>query len=302
MNPVAAGAAGLVIGRERIAYAEIRRTADGWQLVASREVAIAPDLLTGPPAPDTAAVLAATLREVAGDFSRRYLPLHVGLADPLVHFAVFELEQLPVNSSRQAEFARWRVAEALHLGESVCSSQPMGADDSQQLLLAMAMEGTGQRIIASALASAGLVPWTLGACSGRLFNHYQPHLAQGAAALVVLTPDSWALWLCDNQGRPRRVRARWRRAAEREESPAADAADIERSVVAYAHSRPGRAVERLLVAATDADDAIGAALARLAPGGCEFLPLVAIASSGEGGKGLARAPLIDLAAAIATAS
>lgn len=301
VNPGDVGTAGLVIGRSRLAYVEVGREADRWQVRERRTVPLPPDVFQGAAASETVETLAAVLRDATGSLRRRYLPLHVGLADPWLHLEVFELAQLPATPSRQTEFARWRLAEVRRLGEVACASQTLGADGSQQLLLAMGMDAAARQTVAAALDAAGLVPWTLAACSARLFNACQARLAHTASALIVLTPDCWSLWLCDSAGRPRQVRARWRNDEDARASTAL-AEDIERSIVAYVHGRTGRTVDRLLVVTADAEDPLIAALSARAPEACDMVPLMLPGGDATAGDGHAICPWTALAAAIATAS
>lgn len=273
-DPAARCAAALLFMRDRVACVEVRRRADGWEAMAPRVETVALPLWGGRAPFDTGAVgaLAAVLGRVAGNLIGRYVPVHVALADPCVHSAVLELEQLPPTRSARNDFARWRLAEALHLGDTVCASQALGADAGHQLLLAQAVDQALHRGLVDALAAAKITPWTMCPVGAHVFNQHLDHLRETNAALVIVTPDWWSLSLCDGAGRLRQVRAHWREPGDGG-NVERHAEEIERSVIAYVYGAAGRRVDRLRVACADPGDPLVAALATRAPAACEITPI-----------------------------
>lgn len=252
-----AASAGLVIGRRRIGLARLRRGARGVEVEALAEAELASPLFAGKPTPEAIAALAEALAAIAGGLARQYLPVHVSLPDAAVRLAVFELEALPRTRAEQQELARWRLQQEAGAGTVACASQALGADGERQLLLGLAVDDAWQNAITAALAQAGITAWSLSADVCRQFNRFHDRLAADSGALVSVGEDSWALLLWDTAGRARYARARWRSAGD---DHAELAAEIERSIVAYAHGAADRSVAHVYVIADAADAALPAAL------------------------------------------
>ena len=252
-----AASVGLAIGCRRVALARVRRSAGGHEVETLAEAELANPLFAGKPNPETIAALAEALTTVAGSLAREYLPVHVSLPDAAVRLAVFELEALPRTRSEQQELARWRLQQEAGAGTVACASQALGAEGERQLLLGLAVDAEWQNVIVTALAQAGITAWSLSADVCRQFNRFHDRLTADSGALVNVSEDSWALLLWDGAGRVRYARARWRAAGD---SHTELAAEIERSIVAYAHGAAGRSVAHVYVIADAADAALPAAL------------------------------------------
>lgn len=252
-----AASVGLAIGRRRVALARVRRSAGGREVETLAEAGLANPLFAGKPTPETIAALAEALTTVAGSLAGEYLPVHVSLPDAAVRLAVFELEALPRTCTEQQELARWRLQQEAGAGTVACASQALGAEGERQLLLGLAVDDAWRNAITAALAQAGIVAWSLSADVCRQFNRFHDRLAADSGALVSVTEDSWALLLWDAVGRVRYARARWRAAGD---DHADLAAEIERSIVAYAHGAANRSVAHVYVIADAADAALPAAL------------------------------------------
>lgn len=245
--------AGLAIGRETVGCA--RLSSGKIHFMGEERVPVA--LFRGAPSAGAAAGLAQALRALAGGLARRYVPLHVSLPDAAVRWATFELDELPGTRAARLELTRFRFERDGGAGTSACACQPLGRDGGKPLLFGMAMDEAWRRCIAEALAQAGLTPWSLNPNACRQFNRYHERLTQSSGALVSLAPDAWSLWLWDERGRPRYVRARWRLARE-DYAPIAQ--EVERSILAYVQAGPGRNVTRVFVAGSAETEAMAGAL------------------------------------------
>ncbi|MCK7479006.1 MAG: hypothetical protein M0C28_17795 [Candidatus Moduliflexus flocculans] len=252
-----AASVGLVIGRRRVGLVRVRRSARGVEIETLAEAELAVPLFTGKPAPEAIAALTDTLAALAGSLAREYLPVHVSLPDAAVRVAVFELEALPRTRAEQQELARWRLQQEAGAGTVACASQALGADGERQLLLGLAVDDAWRSAITAALAHAGITAWSLSADCCRQFNRFHDRLAADSGALVSVSEDCWALLLWDSAGRVRYARACWRAAGD---DHADLAAEIERSIAAYAHGAAGRSVAHVYVIADAADAALPAAL------------------------------------------
>lgn len=252
MRPAAS--AGLAIGRDYVGFA---RLGAGGKLEALEERPLATRLFSGAPSPESHEVLTQALTAFAAGMKRRYLPLHVSLPDAAVRWATFELDELPKSPATQLELARFRFARQGVNGAAVHACQPLERNGGKPLLFGMAMDGAWRACVTGALGKAGLVAWTLSANACRQFNRFHDRLTQASGALVTATPDAWALWLWDEHGRPRHARARWREAGG---EPAGIALEAERSILAYVHGAPGRAVAHVFAAAGAETGALADAL------------------------------------------
>jgi len=233
--------AGLALGRDYAAFAEV---AASGRVTDVREVALESPLFSGAPSPGAANALDRVFKSISNSIKRRYLPLHISVPDPLVHWSVFELDELPSARAAQHELVAFRFSRQGLNGGHRYACQPLGREAGKHLVLGMASDGAWQELIASALARAGLVAWTINANACRQFNAFHDRLVEGSGALVAAAPDAWSLTLWDGEGRMRYARGRWRTGA----SDAGEiAAEVERAILAYVHADPAREVARIFV-------------------------------------------------------
>ena len=288
---------GLAIGRDYIGLARLSSADGGLQVQELAETRLESKLFAGIPDAQTTAALTVALKTVATVIAGRYLPVHVSLPDAAVRLEVFELDELPKGQAAQQELTHWRFTRDAGNGTpTVSASQELGRDGDKYLLLGLAVDEAWRRCIAEALAQAGIVAWSLSANACRQFNRYHDTLAAGSGALAVLSMDAWALLLWDEQGRVRYARSRWRTVAD---DHAAIAAEVERSILAYAHGAPNRSVQRVHVVAEGADAGLVTTLdARLrepclrlsVDAGLEYAPDV---NRGFGSAGLSLAAALE---------
>jgi hypothetical protein len=244
--------AGLALGRDYAAFAEV---AASGRVTELREVAFDSPLFGAAPFPAAANALDRALQIFSKSIQRRYLPLHVSVPDPLVHWSVFELDELPSARAAQHELVAFRFSRQGLNGGHRYACQPLGREAGKHLVLGMATDGAWHELIAAALARAGLVAWTINANACRQFNAFHDRLVEASGALVAAAPDAWSLTLWDGEGRLRYARGRWRSGS----SDAEIAAEVERAILAYVHADPAREVSRIFVvgeaAVADALDA-----------------------------------------------
>lgn len=246
--------AGLALGRERV---ELACLGARGKVELFEAQPLAARLFCGPPAAQAQERLAQALRSLAGRIARRFVPLHVSLPDAAVRYACFELDEMPAARSARLELARFRFARQGMDAESACAAQPLGREAGRALLFGMAIESAWQRLVVQALAQAGLRAWSLSANICRQWNRFHGRLACSSGALVALSPDAWSLWLWDQSGRPRYVRARWRAG---QDDHAEIAQEVERSILAYVHGGAERDVAGVFVSAEAEVGAMGEAL------------------------------------------
>lgn len=258
-------AVGLYIGRRHVAITELSGCGGRWRLQSSADATLEIPLFLGMPSSESITALANALKPFAAGLATQYVPLHVSLADPAIRVAFLHPQALPAKRQQQMDFARWRLAEDFGIASAACDCQPLGSDGRSPLLLAMAMEERWLQGVRTALASLGLVPWTLTPLSARLFNLFHDSLVAESGALVVLAPESWALWLWDAQGRPRHVASGWR---ETDEVGVRLVDQIQRTVLAYVHSPVGAPVSKMFLVSGAGDVAVEEALASRLRGVC----------------------------------
>jgi hypothetical protein len=182
--------------------------------------------------------------------------------DAAVRYGAFELDELPRGRAARLELARFRFARQGVPAEDASACQALADEAGRPLLFGMAMDAAWRRLVAEALARAGLRPWSMNPNVCRQWNRFHERLARTSGALVALGADAWSVWLWDARGTPRFARARWR---ERPDDHGAVAAEVERAILAYSHGGPGREVRSLYTAANGETAAMAAALdARLA--------------------------------------
>ena len=251
--------AGLALGRDFVQLAGLGARGSAEVLEQRR---LPTPLFSGAATAQAQEALAQALQPFGAALGRRYLPLHVSLPDAAVRYGAFELEELPKGRAARLELARFRFARDGMAAAAACACQPLQTDAGKPLLFGMALDAAWQRLLAGALAQAGLRPWSMNPHLCRQWNRFHDRLAQASGALVALSPDAWSLLLWDARGTPRYVRARWR---HRGEDYAGIAQDVERGLLAYVHAGEGREVARIFAAGNGETGALGEALdARLA--------------------------------------
>lgn len=237
-------AAGLAVGRDYVALAEIAPGPGLGRVKSLEEIALATPLFSGAPSAAAALALERALQRFAGKLAKRYLPLHVSLPDPLVHWSLFELDALPAARAAREALVAFRFSRQGLNGGHLYACQPLGEEAGKQLALGMAIDRPWHALLASALAKAGMVAWTIHGNACRQFNAFHERLAGRSGALVALAPDAWSLAVWDASGRLRHARGRWRAGGADE---AAIAVEVERAILAYVHRPPGRDVSRVFV-------------------------------------------------------
>lgn len=257
--------AGLMLGRDRVAFAVASADASGWRITRLDEHRTEVPLFIGEPTQATTAALAKTLAELAPEAARDYLPLHVSVPGPAVQVGVFPLDAVPSKRALQLDLARWHFAQAGNADQAlVCDCEAIGTDGGKHLLLGFAMDQAWHDCIVDALDRAGMTAWSLNADVCRQFNHFHDRLcadAQGGALLAV-TADAWSLLLWDDAGRLRHCSSRWR--SSEADAATRIAAEVERRILACVQSLPGMRVGQVYaVAGADAEGIIDAIDARL---------------------------------------
>jgi hypothetical protein len=249
--------AGLMIGRSRVGFALFEGTGLGQRVVRIDERTLDLQLFTGRPSEATAAALAQTLREVAPEAVRRYLPLHVSLPGAAVQMAVFPLDALPKKRAVQLDLARWHFTQAGNAEQALaCDCESLGMDGDKHLLLGFAMDQAWHACIVDALGRAGMTAWSLNADVCRQFNRFHDRLCadKQGGALFAVTADAWSLLLWDELGRARHCSSRWRSGEETEGTRIA--AEVERRILAYVQSLPGMRIEHLYAVADAQDEGL----------------------------------------------
>lgn len=256
--PGSGRAAGLMLGRERAAFA---LAAAGGRIIRVDERSLEMPLFTGEPTEATAAALAKTLGKLAPEAAREYLPLHVSLPGAAVQVGVFALDALPAKRTLQLELARWHLVQAGAPAQAlVCDCEPLGTDGNKHLLFGCAMDRAWHDCVVDALDRAGMRASSLNADACRQFNHFHDRLCadtQGGA-LFVPTPDAWSLLLWDAAGRVRHCSSRWRR--DEPDEAARLAVEVERRILACVQSLPGLGVGRFYAVVPPADAELVAAI------------------------------------------
>jgi hypothetical protein len=284
--------AGLVVGRDCVGFAHVVAAGGGWQARIVSEERLATRLFSGAPSQQASVALAEALKVFPADLKSRYMPVHVSLPDAAVRVATFELDQMPKTHAAQLDLVRLRFARLGVNGTHVFACQPLAREGDKHLLFGMAGEDAWQRLVGEALRRAGIVAWSLNANACRQFNCYNERLARTSGALVALAPDSWSLWVWDDEGRPRYARSQWRGGKG---DHAEIAAEVERLIVAYVHGDTRRTVTQVFIVAGGETDAMAAALdARLREPCAKLSP----ADAGVKSPGTAASAALSLAAAL----
>lgn len=260
--------AGIAVGRREVCVAYVRLGEQGTCIQAIHTAPLADEMFAGAPTPAVESGLAAALAEVAADAKGKFISWHVALPDPTTAFAVFELDELPKSGKTRLDLVRWRFAREHSVdGETLdCVHQELGRENGKHLLLGQAVDGAWLRCIKQALRRAGIVPSSLNQGISYRFNQFHDRFAKEkcGAAMVVLDPDSWAVFLWDAAARPRRVHARWRaNAGGARDNYDAIALEAERLILSHVRSGREDSVARVYAISHARElDAFAAALDR----------------------------------------
>jgi len=249
--------AGVAVGRDYVGFAQLAANGGGGRLRTLTETKLDVPLFTGAPSAQAATTLINALKEFRKSFSARYAPVHVSLPDAAVRFTVFELRDLPKTPAAQLELVKFRLGREGGTAPGAVACQPLGSEGERHLLLGLSCDAGWRELVSDALAQAGIVGWSMSANVCRQFNRFHDRLTKTAGALVSIAPDAWSLCLWDADGRVRYVRAHWRTGGE---DLAEVAIEVERSILGYVNSEPGRTVDRVYVVGGEETAAVAAAL------------------------------------------
>lgn len=247
-------AVGIAIGRRGVTAIELDGSRNGGKPIIVVSESMDVDLAR-PLTEQSATSLAEALKKIAAGFSHRYLPAHVLLPDPLVEQAVFELDQAPPGGTERDDFGAWRMEKALHFRPAHCTTQLLGERSGKTLLFASGIGNPLYQAMTSAFEAAGCVPWTIEAISVRAFNCCEAHFGPQGSGLVALSSDCWSVWHIDPHGNPRNIRSRWRGGE--------DAAEIERTIVAWSLIAPEPLAKLVVFSVTEDDPLISVLRSRV---------------------------------------
>ena len=271
------------------------------------ETAQLPDaMFAGPPTSAMESHLVSALAKVVKKARGRFIPCHVALPDPTMAFAVFELDELPKSEKTRLELVRWRFAKEYSAGAETfdCVHQGLGQENGKHLLLGQGIDKAWLQCIKQALRSADITPWSMNLGTCYRFNQSHDRFAKEkhGAAMVVLDPDSWAVFLWDTATRPRLMRARWRTRTDKTiEDYNEIALEAERSILSYVRSGKEGSVTRVYAISHAQElEGLTAALDRRLRENC--LPLVATSTDPEEGRKITDHGLASVSLAAATAA
>lgn len=241
---------GIAMGRREVCVVHAMLGEKGAH-IQTIETAPLPDaMFTGSPTPATESNLASVFAKVARTAKDKFIPCHVALPDPATAFAVFELDELPKSGKTRLDLVRWRFAKEYSVGSGTfdCVHQALGRDNGKHLLLGQGMDKAWLQCIKQALRGAGITPWSINPGACYRFNQFHDRFAgeKHGAAMIMLDPDSWAVFLWDAAARPRLARARWRTRTDKiAEDHDEIALEAERLILSYVRSGRKGAVTRV---------------------------------------------------------
>lgn len=241
---------GVAIGRREVCVVHAMLGENSAHIQAIETASLPDAMFTGSPTSATESNLVSVLVKVAKVAKNKFIPCHVALPDPAMAFAVFELDELPKSGRTRLELVRWRFAKEYSVDSAMfdCAHQTLGQENAKHLLLGQGIDKAWLQCIKHALRGAGITPWSINPGACYRFNQFHDRFAREkhGAAMVILDPDSWAVFLWDAAARPRLVRARWRtRTDEATEDHHAIALEAERSILSYVRAGKEGSITRV---------------------------------------------------------
>lgn len=245
--------AGIAIGANAVCAVLICGQPGRQEMRAIEQRELARPLFTGPPDAADEAGLAEALRAVTEAFRGRFTAVRVALPDTIIRSAVFDLDELPKTEALRGALLRWRFAKEWQRPEEMleCRGADLGADGGKKVYFGQAGDRPWLECVKRALASAGIVPWSLNAAAVSRFNCFHDDVTGSGGALLALDAECWNLQLWEGSGRVRRVLTRLRVAGAAEYDSIANA--VERAILAYVHEAPERTVASLYLTADEAE-------------------------------------------------
>lgn len=243
---------GLRIGRERITAACVERSGPARKVLWVKSQGLDDELFIGQVNDAKFRTLQRAIGECCRDIGMGFVPVQVSLPDPVGAYTVFELDSLPESKHAQLDLARWRFTKEQHFNESdiECSTQYLGEDHGKFLLAAAVVSREWIACVRQACDAARLFVPVIDLDSAHQFNQMDGRPSVG---IVCMNSDSWALRISDDAGRLRFVRARWRNGSKGEGEYQAVAAEVERTIRAYARNGGGKSIANLHVVAAKAE-------------------------------------------------
>lgn len=244
------GSIGIAVGRREVCAVHAVLGEKNTHVQTIHSAQLSDEMFAGPPTPAVETDLASAFAKVAPEAKGKFIPCHVALPDPTMRFTVFELDELPKSEKARLELVRWRFAKEHPAGDQTlaCAYQGLGQENSKHLLLGQAADNAWLQCIKQALRRAGITPWSVNLGAGYRFNQFHDRFAKEkhGAAMVILDPDSWSVFLWDAAARPRLARARWRTGIDNGmEAYDMIAREAERSILSYVRSGKNGSIARV---------------------------------------------------------
>lgn len=253
LSPSPEALAGIAIDANSVCVALISTEGEeqALQQIAVRELAT--PLFAGEPTPAAEAALAEALNEASEAFRGKFAAVRVALPDTVIRSAVYDLDELPKSEDMRGALLRWRFAKEWQRPEDSleCRGAELGEDGGKKVYFGQAADRHWLECIKRALATAGIVPWSVNAAAVSRFNCFHDDMTAAGGALLALDAACWNLQLWDAQGRVRRVVTRLRTAGDMERENIVNA--VERAILAYVHEGGGREVGKLYLTGGEAE-------------------------------------------------
>jgi hypothetical protein len=244
---------GIAIGRREVCAVHVVLGEKGARVQAIHSAQLSDEMFVGKPTPASESNLVSAFAKVTAEAKGKFIPCHVALPDPAMRFSVFELDELSKSEKTRLELVRWRFAKEHPADDQVldCACQWLGQENEKHLLLGQGIDNAWLQCVKQALRRGGVTPWSMNMGTCYRFNQFHELFVKEkhGAAMVVIDPDSWAVFLWDAAARPRLARARWRMRADNGiEDYDAIALEAERSILSYVLAGKAGSVARVYAA------------------------------------------------------
>ncbi|GEM_PF-2455956 len=247
---------GLSLGRQEASVVETVESGGKIRVLDSRSFSLPEPLWTGMPGEGNYRALVEGLKPLLQK-PTGYRTLQVSLPDPAASWEVFELEKIPAAGAAMDEFLNWRFKSSAGKAQRFAfTTQIMGREYGEKLLLATALDRAWLEFTQKALEEAGARPSFLDVASRYRFNlFHDPLTVHNSGALISLERDYWTLLVWDHHALPRFQRSKWwRNPIEGLKDLPLDEVvlEVERTIRSYVHSGADRLVTSLFLTAPEA--------------------------------------------------
>jgi len=181
-------------------------------------------------------LLGEVLLEVAKRIKNKFIPINIALPDPLLHQAIFELDEIPRGERLRNELLKLRFQRDYQLDtkDKIVSYQILGRTNGKNRIFAMAVKQDVISEIERVFVKSKQKPSVIDAFSLYMSNHLATCMGLESSVVLCVAPHYWTIQIWDQQEQIRLIQSGWCDMRDRQPDDGLFK-DVERVLRSYLH-------------------------------------------------------------------